>query len=274
MSVSFASINSGSNGNCYYVGNDTEAVLVDVGINCKEIEKRMKRLKLDIQKVKAIFISHEHSDHIIGTAVLANKYNLPVYISAGTLNGSNFGLKRISTHPLTDGIPVMVGGLKIIPFAKEHDAADPLSFTVQYNGYSVGVITDIGIVCENVKKHFTQCDAVFLEANYDTDMLINGRYPLYLKRRITGGKGHVSNAQALELFINHRSDKLKYLILSHLSKENNNPDLVYALFNEHANETHVVVASRYEETSVFEIPGNSEKLSELKISANAQMSMF
>jgi phosphoribosyl 1,2-cyclic phosphodiesterase len=274
MSLSFASINSGSNGNCYYVGNDSEAVLVDVGINCKEVEKRMKRLKLDMQKIKAIFISHEHSDHIIGTAVLAKKYNLPVYISAGTLTRSNFGLKRISTHQIFDGIAVSIGGLQIIPFTKEHDASDPMSFTIQYNGYSVGIITDIGIICENVKKHFSEYDAVFLESNYDTDMLINGRYPLYLKRRITGGKGHISNAQALDLFVNHRSDKLKYLILSHLSKENNNPDLVYALFSEHTINTRIVVASRYEETSVFKISNETNYSVQQTVEVNVQMKLF
>jgi len=274
MSLYIASINSGSNGNCYYVGNNNEAILVDVGINCKEIEKRLKRIDLDVKKIKAIFISHEHSDHIIGTAVFASKHNLPVYISAGTLSRSNFGLKRISTHQLHHEKEVMVGDLKILPFSKMHDAADPLSFSIFHNHLCVGVITDIGIACENVKKHFSTYDAAFLEANYDKDMLMNGRYPLHLKRRITSGKGHISNAEAHELFLNHRSEKLKYLILSHLSKENNTPDLVESLFNSTKHETRIVVASRYEESKVYHVGNTNVQQENIKVKASAQMSLF
>lgn len=274
MSLYIASINSGSNGNCYYVGNDNEAILVDVGINCKEIEKRLKRIDLDVKKIKAIFISHEHSDHIIGTAVFASKHNLPVYISAGTLARSNFGLKRISTHQLYHENEVMVGDLKIVPFSKMHDAADPLSFSIYYNKVCVGVVTDIGIACENVKKHFSTYDAAFLESNYDKEMLINGRYPMHLKRRITSGKGHISNAEAHELFLNHRSGNLKYLILSHLSKENNTPDLVEALFNSTDHETQIIVASRYEESKVYFVGSAKDQQEKSPIKANAQMSLF
>lgn len=274
MSLHFASLNSGSNGNCYYIGNSNEAILVDVGINCKEIEKRMLRLKLDLTKIKAIFISHEHSDHILGCAVLAHKYNIPVYISAGSLNKSDFGLKRISTHQIFHEVEVCIGDLKIIPYSKIHDAADPLSFTIQFNNYTVGVITDIGIACDNVKKHFNLCDAVFLESNYDKDMLENGRYPAHLKRRITGGQGHISNAQAHELFLNHRSKNLRYLILSHLSKENNEPNLVLELFNSTNHTTEIIAASRYEESKVYVLGNDIKNKKTEAVQANVQMSLF
>ena len=251
MALYFTSINSGSNGNCYYVGNDNEAVLVDVGLTCKEVETRMNRLGLSISKVKAIFISHEHSDHIKGLAVFAKKHKLPVYISTATLKSSRLVLDANNTFSLSHLQHIQIGGLKISAFSKFHDAADPYSFTVECNEVRVGVFTDIGSVCDRLIAHFKNCHAAFLEANYDTGMLENGRYPYFLKRRITSGHGHLSNTQALELFINHKAPYMSHLLLSHLSKDNNDPELVENLFKNVAGNTFVKVASRYEETALY-----------------------
>ncbi|GGH02496.1 MBL fold metallo-hydrolase [Pedobacter zeae] len=251
MALYFTSINSGSNGNCYYVGNDNEAVLVDVGLTCREVEKRMTRLGLSISKIKAIFISHEHSDHIKGLTVFAKKYKLPVYISTLTLKSSRLLLDENNIFPLNHLQCIEIGNLKISAFSKFHDAADPYSFTVECNNIRVGVFTDIGTVCDRLITHFKNCHAAFLEANYDTDMLQNGHYPYFLKRRIMGGHGHLSNAQALELFMNHKPAYMSHLLLSHLSKDNNNPELVEKLFKNVAGSTLVKVASRYEETALY-----------------------
>ncbi|MBB6238096.1 phosphoribosyl 1,2-cyclic phosphodiesterase [Pedobacter sp. AK013] len=251
MALYFTSINSGSNGNCYYVGNDKEAVLVDIGLTCKEVETRMNRLGLPINKVKAIFISHEHSDHIKGLAVFAKKYKLPVYISTATLKSSRLVLDVNNTFSLNHLQHIQIGSLKIIAFSKFHDAADPYSFTVECNEVRVGVFTDIGTVCDRLITHFKNCHAAFLEANYDTQMLANGRYPYFLKRRITSGHGHLSNAQALELFINHKAPYMSHLLLSHLSKDNNDPELVENLFKNVAGDILVKVASRHEETALY-----------------------
>lgn len=251
MALHFASINSGSNGNCYYIGNEEEAVLIDVGLSCKEIEKRMVRLGLSLQKVKAIFISHEHSDHIKGLAVLSKKYNLPTYITENTLKSSKLTLNTASIFSFTHLETISIGKLKVCAFSKFHDAADPFSFTVEYNDTRVGIFTDIGSVCERLISQFKNCHAAFLEANYDTEMLENGRYPYHLKRRITSGKGHLSNRQALELFLNHKPSYMSHLLLSHLSKDNNDPVLVEKLFKDVAGKTFVTVASRYEESAVY-----------------------
>jgi len=256
MALYFTSINSGSNGNCYYVGNDNEAVLVDVGLTCKEVEKRMERLGLSVNKVKAIFISHEHSDHIKGLAVFAKKHKLPVYISTPTLKNSRLLLDSNNTFPLNHLQNIQIGNLKISAFSKFHDAADPYSFTVECNDVRVGVFTDIGAVCDRLITHFKNCHAAFLEANYDTDMLQNGRYPYFLKRRIMGGHGHLSNTQALELFMNHKPEYMSHLLLSHLSKDNNDPELVESLFKSVAGDTFVKVASRYEETELYYVGVN------------------
>ena len=278
MSLQIASLNSGSNANCYYIGNTNEAVLIDAGLSCRETDKRLKRLGLDITLIKAIFISHEHADHIAGLPVLSKKYKLPVYITQNTLRNCNFEIGNDLTFSFIHNQPVSIGELSIMPFIKSHDANDPHSFIVSSNSVQVGVITDIGYACKHVIKHFKLCDAVFLESNYCRQMLENGSYPLHLKRRISSKKGHLSNDQALELFLEHKPDNLQLLILSHLSQNNNHPEIVNKLFTQHAGAVKVVIASRHKETELFTIGSNPllrpaktiRKLKENK----AQLSLF
>ena len=253
MSLFISSLNSGSNGNCYYVGNRDEAILIDAGISCRETEKRMKKLGLEMKKLRAIFISHEHSDHITGVPGLSKKYQLPVYITTETLRNSNIPLEEQLVHSFEANKPVAIGKLSVTAFIKSHDAIDPHSFFISGNGVNVGVFTDIGYGCKQLIHYFRQCHAAFLEANYCGDMLMKGNYPYQLKRRISSDNGHLSNAQALELFIKYKSKHLNCLILSHLSKNNNSPELVDELFSKHAGETKITVASRYKETPVFRI---------------------
>lgn len=247
------SLNSGSNGNCYYIGNNHEAILVDAGLSCRETEKRMHRLGLDMKKLKGIFISHEHRDHICGVEVLAKKYKLPVYISKTTYEHSGIKLQANQLKTLVPGLPVQIGTMQVKSFIKLHDAADPHSFIISEGGTRIGVFTDIGKCCGELSSHFGQCHAAYLEANYDEVMLETGRYPSYLKQRIRGGKGHLSNSESLEIFINYRPVFMSHLFLSHLSKDNNCPQKVQALFEAHAGDTMIVIASRYEETELYAI---------------------
>ncbi|MBC7388437.1 MAG: MBL fold metallo-hydrolase [Opitutaceae bacterium] len=253
MSLFVASLNSGSNGNCYYVGNDDEAILIDAGISCRETETRLKRLGLDIHKIKAIFISHEHADHISGVCVLVKKYNLPLYITPRTLQNSNILPCPEMIRNFDNAIPVVIGNLRILAFQKLHDAADPHSFVVSNGNVFVGVFTDIGAVCPQVIHHFKSCNAVFLESNYDEEMLETGHYPYHLKKRISGGKGHISNREAFNLFKEYKSKTLSHLFLSHLSNENNSPALVEKLFEKAAGETEIIIASRFKETALYNI---------------------
>jgi phosphoribosyl 1,2-cyclic phosphodiesterase len=253
MALYIASLNSGSNGNCYYIGNEEEAILVDAGISCRETEKRMLRLGLSMDKVKAIFVSHEHSDHISGIPVLAKKYGLPVYITPPTLHNGGLKLAEHLIFSFNSFETVNIGSLRINAFPKMHDASNPHSFIIACQNVKVGVFTDIGIACDNVIHHFKQCNAAFLEANYDDEMLENGRYPFHLKRRIRGGSGHLSNKQALALFSMHRPGFMSHLLLSHLSKNNNDPELVKELFAGCAGETTIIAASRYQESAIYYI---------------------
>jgi phosphoribosyl 1,2-cyclic phosphodiesterase len=273
MSLFVSSLNSGSNGNCYYIGNEKEAVLVDVGISCREIERRMKRLHLSMQKIKAVFISHEHTDHIRGLHSLVKKYSLPVYITTPTLKFGRLYFQTV-TRNFAAHETISVGDLKITAFPKLHDASDPYSFTISCNDTSVGVFTDIGLPCENVINHFKRCHAAFLEANYDDEMLDKGNYPFHLKRRIKGERGHLSNKQALELFKRHRPSFMTHLILSHLSQNNNCPKLVEELFTQHAEGVKMIVASRYEETPVYHIVSTGDRVIHHRSVQPAQMELF
>lgn len=253
MSLYYASLNSGSNGNCYYIGNEKDAVLIDCGISCRETERRMSRLGLSAETVRAVFISHEHSDHIRGVDVLARKYNIPVYLSAITHLRNAFSIDPRCVKTFLSHEEIDIAGITVIPFPKQHDSIDPYSFSIRYQQIVVGVFTDIGEACPNVIRHFSQCHAAFLEANYDEEMLEKGRYPFYLKRRIRGSHGHLSNHQALELFRNHRSPKLSHLVLSHLSQHNNHPEVVLKTFGPYAGNTRIEVASRWKESALYRV---------------------
>jgi phosphoribosyl 1,2-cyclic phosphodiesterase len=257
MSLYITSLNSGSNANCYYIGSNDDAVLIDAGLSCRETEKRMKKLGLSMGTVRAIFVSHEHSDHITGIPALSKKHQLPVYITRATLSNSRIPVEPHLINSFQHSKPVTIGGLEITGFRKSHDASDPHSFMISGNNVNICVITDIGHPCKEVIHYFKQCHAAFLESNYCADMLENGSYPYYLKKRISSDEGHLSNTQALELFRKHKPKQLSHLILSHLSKNNNRPELVDQLFKKEAGTVKIIVASRYEETPVYCIGENN-----------------
>lgn len=277
MSLYITSLNSGSNGNCYYVGNESEAVLIDAGLSCRETEKRMQRLGLNIKKVKAVFISHEHSDHISGLVTLSKKHKLPVYITPETHKGARIWVEKELINRFTADVAVQIGSLYVMPFLKKHDAAHPHSFTVTHNEVTVGIFTDIGTVSKKFISHFKKCHAAFLESNYDRQMLMNGNYPHILKKRISDGSGHLSNDEALDLFLNHRPSFMSHLILAHLSANNNKPELVKELFTPHANGTEIIIASRFEETAIYFIQPqtiNGKKLKKAVEKSKQQLSLF
>lgn len=275
MSLFITSLNSGSNGNCYYIGNNDDAILVDAGLSCRETEKRMARLGLSMQKVRAVFISHEHTDHIFGLPAMSQKYNIPVYITDRTRLNCSIRLAPQRVNSFRAFEPVEFGNLSVYAFPKIHDAADPHSFIVSSSSVRIGIFTDIGNPCNNVIDSFQLCHAVFLESNYDEGMLLNGKYPYHLKQRIRGGKGHLSNSQAFQIFTQHRPAFLSHLLLSHLSRENNNPVIVKELFHPQSRQTQVIIASRYNETPVFEVFSPAIKTSPLPIKRQQlQLSLF
>jgi phosphoribosyl 1,2-cyclic phosphodiesterase len=278
-----ASLNSGSNGNCYYIGNTADAVLIDAGISCRETEKRLSRLQLNIQKIKAIFISHEHADHVMGVTKLSKKHSIPVFVTPFTQRFGKLDIEPSLVRSFQALVPITIGSLEIKPFTKFHDAGDPHSFIISCADVSssehritVGVFTDIGVPCEQVTQHFAQCHAAFLETNYDDEMLEKGNYPVALKIRIRGDQGHLSNAQALQLFNEYRAPFMTHLFLSHLSQHNNKPSLVEQLFKAHAGHTEIIVASRHRETALYTIShrGEINKPVQPKKSFSYQLDLF
>lgn len=251
--VEICAIASGSNGNCYYVGNEEDAVLVDVGVSRKQVLMRMEARGLDPMKIRAIFISHEHADHMRGVKVLSKVLSVPVYMTKNTFQNT-WNPNRPGLYNLFEpDEPVKVHTLLVHPFLKNHDAAEPCSFRVETQKKNVGVFTDIGTPCENLTHHFSQCDAMFLESNYDEEMLMNGPYPWPLKKRVSSDVGHLSNEQAVDLTQKHASVKLQTIFLSHLSGENNTPELAYRSFEGVSDKHNIVLTSRHEASSVLTV---------------------
>lgn len=251
--LEICAIASGSNGNCYYIGNEKNAILIDAGISCKQIVLRMKERDLNPAKVKAVFITHEHGDHMRVVRGVSKKLQIPIYLTAKTNNGAYKNLRPDYPKFFTPGQEIEIGDFTVFPFLKNHDASEPCSFRVQYKNKNIGVFTDIGEACDNVKLHLQKCDGLFLESNYDEKMLWEGRYPYFLKKRVASDVGHLSNDQAFKLLDEYASGNLKCIFLSHLSKENNSPEKALERMESLTSRFEVKVATRFEATEVYKI---------------------
>jgi len=217
---------SGSSGNSFFIEVNNQSFLVDAGISAKQIIERMDSIGKDASLLKGIFVTHEHVDHIRGIDVLSRKYSIPVFITKKCYDNCHILTNEASLINFISKDNVFdLNGVKILPFSKNHDANDPVSYSIMSKGKKVSVMTDIGIACNNVIKHTKDSNIIFLESNHDIDMLQNGRYPIYLKRRVASDNGHLSNYNAALLVLQHASSKLKHLVLSHLSQNNNTEEI-------------------------------------------------
>lgn len=227
-----SALSSGSSGNCFYIEKNNSAVLVDVGISAKKVVERMNLLDLNPEKLKGIFVTHEHIDHILGIDVLARKFNLPIYATNGTISKGFLCSNKELINPIKNNEKIAVGELEIEAFTKSHKAAEPVSYSIYDKGKIVSVITDAGYACENINYNISKSDFLFLESNHDVKMVENGPYPYFLKRWVTGDSGHLSNKQAGLAVLEHGNKKLKNVVLSHISKTNNSPKLALKTFKE------------------------------------------
>ena len=223
------SIASGSSGNCTYIGSDTTHILIDAGISCKRIVSGVESLGVSMKDISAIFITHEHSDHICGLSVLSKKYGLPIYTLPGTkralLSQQGASNYKDLVHELAADERFILKDLRILPFHTSHDAAEPAAYVVQCEHKRAAVCTDLGEYTEYTVENLKNLDAMVLESNHDVHMLEVGPYPYYLKRRILGKQGHLSNESCGNLLCRILNDHLKGIFLGHLSKENNLPIL-------------------------------------------------
>jgi phosphoribosyl 1,2-cyclic phosphodiesterase len=229
--MKIAALASGSAGNCFYIEDDKSetAVLIDAGISTRQISLRLAMLGLTTEKIKGIFITHEHADHVRGADVFARKFQVPIFATRKTINSCSLCSDRSLIKAINNTDIVKIGGSKVQAFAKSHKAADPISFTILANK-EVSVITDAGHACQNIIDHIAAADFLFLESNHDPEMLKNGPYPAFLKKWIAGDHGHLSNSAAGDCVLKHASQKLTNVVLSHLSSTNNTPDLALAAF--------------------------------------------
>ncbi|MGI6118759.1 MAG: MBL fold metallo-hydrolase [Bilifractor sp.] len=226
------SIASGSSGNCIFAGSGNTQILIDVGISGKKVEKGLNRLGLTGSDLNAIFVTHEHSDHIKGLGVMARRLSIPIYATAKTREAilSAPGLGTIPEdlfHEVSPDETTSVGDITVEPFRISHDAADPVGYRISHGKKSAAIATDMGMYTDYTISHLQNLDVLFIEANHDVRMLQAGRYPYILKRRILSERGHLSNEDSGRLVGEVLHDRMKYIVLSHLSKENNYPALAF-----------------------------------------------
>lgn len=226
------SIASGSSGNCIYVGSDNSHLLIDTGISKKRIEEGLNKLEIKGDELDGILITHEHSDHIKGLGVFSRKYEIPIYATPGTIAGikesSSLGkMPEGLLHPIKADHPFQLGELDVHPFAISHDANEPSGYRFEQDGKKIAVATDLGKYDEYTVENLKDLNAVLLESNHDIHMLEVGPYPYYLKQRVLGDRGHLSNELSGRLLCDILHNNLQSVLLGHLSKENNYEELAY-----------------------------------------------
>jgi phosphoribosyl 1,2-cyclic phosphodiesterase len=233
MGVSVSVLASGSRGNCALVATSATRILVDAGLSGRETFKRLKALGERTEEISAILITHEHSDHVAGLQRLAKKLNVPVFITAPTHHAWSRAVRdaegAIPELPKSEhfsaGRGFRIGDIEVMPFTIPHDAADPVGFTFKAEGIKVGFATDLGYMPTNVRNHLRGCSVLVIESNHDLEMLRSGPYPWSVKQRVMSRVGHLSNDSLAEFFTNDYDGGAEFLVLAHLSEQNNHPEI-------------------------------------------------
>jgi phosphoribosyl 1,2-cyclic phosphodiesterase len=232
MKIQFLSLASGSSGNCYYVGTPEYGILLDAGIGLRSIKKILHDNGIEIEQIMAVFVTHDHSDHILAVGGLGIKYKIGIYATKAVHEGIN--RSRYIYRDLTEsrkiiekGQPVQVKDFTITAFEVPHDSSDCVGYSVQFQGETLVLATDVGCISETVAAHIKQANHLIIESNYDAEMLESGSYPPFLKQRIVSGTGHLCNTETANFLANNFHPQLSSIWLCHLSKDNNLPELAY-----------------------------------------------
>lgn len=232
MKIRFISLASGSSGNCYYLGTANTGILIDAGIGIRTIKKSLKEISISLESIQAVFVTHDHADHIKAVGHLGEKYNIPVYSTQKVHEGINRSYcmtEKLSTSVryIEKNNHVCLGDFTIRAFEVPHDGTDNVGYCIEADGKTFSFLTDLGHITSIAAEYICRANYLILEANYDEEMLKMGPYPYYLKERISGPNGHMCNTDTAEFLAEHISEKLKYIWLCHLSKDNNHPELAY-----------------------------------------------
>lgn len=236
MAVSVSVLASGSRGNCSLVSSSTTRILVDAGLSGRETFKRLRALGERTEDISAILITHEHSDHVAGLERLAKKLNIPVYLTEGTHHAWNRACRdeegKLPELPQSEhffaGRSFRIGDIDVLPFTIPHDAADPVGFTFRVEGVKIGFATDLGYMPVSVRNHLLGSTVLLIESNHDVERLRFGPYPWSVKQRVMSRVGHLSNEALAEFFTNDYDGAAEYVVLAHLSEQNNHPEIARA----------------------------------------------
>lgn len=250
------SLQSGSNGNCIYVEAGGVQLLLDAGISGIQVEERLALHGRDARAVDAVLISHDHADHSRSMGILHRTFGLPIYATAKTYQAANrYGLGEIGDlRQFRSGETLHFGRALVETISTPHDAEDGVVFVVDDGKHRLGILTDLGHVFSGLSDVIASLDAVLLESNYDPDMLTTGSYPGWLKKRIAGPGGHISNIEAAEVLRSSASQRMKWACLAHLSEDNNTPKLALETHRRNlGSRLPLFVASRYEATEIMEV---------------------
>lgn len=219
---------SSSGGNCVYIKSGGSEYLIDAGVSAKCIEKSLCDIGSTLGNIKAIFVTHEHSDHIKGLETISKYHGIPIYappLCCAALCRSPYVAPYVS--PLEDGVPVKVENAVFTPFKTPHDSASSCGYVVDLGVKKIGLATDMGYITKKTAEYLTGCEGVIIESNHDVEMLKNGVYPYQLKQRILGNYGHLSNESCASFLPYLVKSGTRYIVLAHLSAENNTPSLAY-----------------------------------------------
>ena len=233
MKIKFLSLASGSSGNCYYLGTDTYGILIDAGIGVRTIKKHLKEYGLALERVRAVFVTHDHADHIKAVGTLGEKYGIPVYTTPEIHVGINKNfcmtekLTSASVRYIYKEKPMQLEDFTVTAFEVPHDGTDNVGYCIEAGGRVFSFLTDLGCITPTAAEFICKANHLVIEANYDDEMLKMGPYPQYLKERIAGPNGHMSNRKTGEFLADNMSEKLENIWLCHLSKDNNHPELAY-----------------------------------------------
>lgn len=266
MKIYFMSLSSGSSGNCYYLGTDEHAILIDAGIPVKQIKGYLKDVGIQFEKIMAVFVTHDHADHIKALGNLGERCAIPVYATRGTHEGINNNYcmtEKLSSSVryIEKEVPLKFHDFVITPFEVPHDGTDNVGYRIEVDGKVFCFVTDLGHITETVSKYILQANYLIMEANYDEDMLRMGKYPQFLKERITSPKGHLSNKTTAKFLARNIHPGLKNIWLCHLSGENNHPEIAYKTVE-------------YELRGVGVIPGKDVQLCALKRTTPSELYVF
>lgn len=232
MKIRFISLASGSSGNCYYLGTDTYGILIDAGIGIRTIKKTLRDINVPMEMIRAVFVTHDHADHIKAVGNLGEKLNIPVYTTARIHEGINKSYcmsekLHTSVRYLEKEEPMQLEDFQIISFEVPHDGTDNVGYCIEIDGKVFSFLTDLGEITPTAANYIRKANYLILEANYDDEMLRMGAYPQYLKERISSSTGHMSNADTADFLAENITEHLRYIWLCHLSKDNNHPELAY-----------------------------------------------